>query len=64
MLTFECLVCAVVCVLIRVRQQTQFPVCFLDLTVRGSLFNRQNLIKIGWPAFSDSQDCRLLLGSV
>jgi hypothetical protein len=54
LLTFKGLVCAIICVLIWVCQQTEFAIRLLDLAVRSSLLNRKDLIKIGCSTFSDS----------
>lgn len=63
-LTLECLIRAIVPILVRVCQQTLFPVRLLDFTICGAFLNRENLVERGSRTFSDPDDGRLLLGCV
>lgn len=63
-LTLECLVGAVISILIRVGEQTEFPVRLLDLAVGAGAFHRlksQDIVESGGVTFADSDNGGLLV---
>lgn len=63
----ECIVCARIAVLVRMCEQRQLPVCFLDLAVRARLFHffqPKNFVIGSRCASLDTEDCGLLLDGV
>lgn len=62
--TLKSFIGSIISILIRMRQQTQFPVRLFDLIVRRSLLQAENLVESRCRALPHPYDCSLLLDGV
>lgn len=62
--TLKRFVCTFISILVRMGQQTEFPVRFLDVSIRTSSLQGEDIVKCRGIAFPYSYYCRLLFDGV